>query len=50
MTLWSNGSIGATEYSSDCDLSDQTDVITVTNDYGSFTDERVSSYHYCLPD
>ena len=36
--------------STDYDLSPQTDVITVTKTYGSFTDERVSTYHYCLPD
>lgn len=35
--------------SSDYDLSPQSDVVTVTNTYGSFTDERISTYHHCLP-
>lgn len=35
---------------SEYDLSDQSDVVTVTNTYGTFTDERISTYHYCLPD
>ena len=32
---------------SEYDLSAQEDIITVTNAYGTFTDERISTYHYC---
>ena len=35
---------------SEYDLSPQTDTITVINTYGSFTDERISTYHYCKPE
>ena len=35
---------------SEYDLSPQMDNITVTKIYGTFTDERISNYHYCLPE
>ncbi|MCY3578724.1 MAG: fibronectin type III domain-containing protein [bacterium] len=35
---------------SEYDLSPQMDPITVTKIYGTFTDERTSTYHYCLPE
>gem|GEM_PF-5753936 len=34
---------------SEYDLSPRMDTITVTNIYGTFTDERISTYHHCLP-
>jgi hypothetical protein len=31
------------------DFEPQIDTITVTKTYGTFTDERISTYHHCLP-
>ena len=35
---------------SEYDLTPQSETITITNTYGTLTDERISTYHYCLPD
>ena len=32
------------------DLSPQTETLTDSHTYGTFTDVRISTYHYCLPD
>ena len=35
---------------SEYDLLPQKEIITVTDSYGTFTDERISTYHYCHPE
>ncbi len=32
------------------DLSPQTETTTKTNTYGTLTDTRIGTYHYCFPD